>query len=176
MITDKVETVAHRFDLVSLGECLVELRREAAGQYSQSYAGDVFNTLFYASRLGLRTGFISQFGADHFTEGLTALCANEHIDTSICKTHSLRPNGIYMIRTDADQPMYNFWRKGSAATQIFKDIPLETIQEYALSGKHFLFSAIGLAVFDEPDQYFSLLKELKGRVRIHFDINVRPAL
>jgi 2-dehydro-3-deoxygluconokinase len=173
----KVETDNRRFDLVWLGECLVELRREPSGLYSQSYAGDVFNSLFYASRLGLRTGFISQFGSDQFSSGLNALCDREAIDHSICTLSRSRHNGLYTVDVNAHgDPAYTFWRKGSAATQIFKDIPLETIKNYALAGKHFLFSAIGLAVFDEPEQYFSLLKELKGSVKIHFDMNVRPAL
>jgi 2-dehydro-3-deoxygluconokinase len=173
----KVETDDRRFDLVSLGECLVELRRESSGLYSQSYAGDVFNSLYYASRLVLRTGFISQFGSDQFSSGLNALCDREGIDHSLCTLSRSRQNGLYTVEVNTHgHPAYTFWRKGSAATQLFKDIPLETIEDYALSGKHFLFSAIGLAAFDEPEQYFLLLKELKGRVKIHFDMNVRPAL
>ncbi len=177
MITDKVETVAHRFDLVSLGECLVELRREAPGQYSQSFAGDVFNTLYYASRLGLRTGFISQFGSDHFTEGLIELCKQEGIDTSICKTHHFLPNGIYMIRTDdAGQPSFSFWRRGSAATRTLSNTSLAVLSDYILSSKTFLFSAIGLAVFIDTEKLFMLLNTIKGKVQIYFDMNVRPSL
>jgi 2-dehydro-3-deoxygluconokinase len=177
MKAGKVETDNRRFDLVSLGECLVELRRHGPGEYTQSYAGDVFNSLYFASRLGFRTGFISQFGADSFTDGILALCKQEGIDTSACKTHDVRTNGIYMIRTDmAGQPSFSFWRRNSAATMTLIEHTPSELATYILTSRNFLFSAIGLAVFREIDKLFELLELLKGKVRIHFDMNVRPAL
>jgi 2-dehydro-3-deoxygluconokinase len=166
-----------RYDLISLGECLVELRRHGSGEYTQSYAGDVFNTLYYASRLGLRTGFISQFGADSFTDGILSLCKAEGIDTFACRIHEVRTNGIYMIRTDlGGQPSFSFWRRTSAATMTLAESDLSSLSTYILTSKNFLFSAIGLAIFQEVEKLFELLALLKGNVRIHFDMNVRPAL
>lgn len=167
----------NKFDLVGLGECLVELRREHPAHYTQSYAGDVFNSLYYASRLGLRTGFISQFGSDHFTGNLISLCRNERIDISLCKTSATRANGIYTILTDdPGQPSYSFWRAGSAATMTLAETPIEEIAEYIAQSKNFLFSAIGLSIFRETEKLFSLLQAVNKRARIYFDVNVRPSL
>ena len=57
-------------DLVGLGECLIEMSEAAEGLFQLGYAGDVLNTLFYASRLGLKTGLLSAIGTDHFTRDL----------------------------------------------------------------------------------------------------------
>lgn len=177
MITGKVETDSRRFDLVSLGECLVELRKGEGGRYDQAYAGDVFNSLYYASRLGMRTGFISQFGEDFLTDNLLALCDKEQIDHSLSKISQNKQNGLYIINTDSKgQPSYSFWRRGSAATQTLKETPFEKLVSYMELSNNFLFSAIGLAILEDQEKLFDLLAQIRGRVRIYFDMNVRRSL
>jgi 2-dehydro-3-deoxygluconokinase len=56
------------------------------------------------------------------------------------------------------------------------DNSIRDLTTYILRSKSFLFSAIGLAVFKEIEKLFELLQSLRGKVRIHFDMNVRPAL
>ncbi|MBC8145681.1 MAG: hypothetical protein H7X80_08845, partial [bacterium] len=84
-------------DLVSLGECLVEMSRRPDGTYQPSIAGDAYNTLFYASRLGLRSGLITAVGDDLFTPMIVERIVDEGIDLSHVQRLGGRRNGIYFI-------------------------------------------------------------------------------
>ena len=57
------------FDLATIGECMVEFtQRSETGDYRCAAAGDAFNVLAYASRLGLKCRFISALGDDAFAD------------------------------------------------------------------------------------------------------------
>src|SRR3954467_13512014 len=100
-----------RLDLISLGECLVEFTRRADGAFGAGYAGDAFNALFYAGRLGLRTGVISALGDDLFPPMIAGGIDGEGIDTSCLLRVDGRRNGIYFIELDAaGEYTFHFWR------------------------------------------------------------------
>ncbi len=165
------------FDLVALGECLVELSEAADGLYRIGYAGDVLNTLFYASRLGMKCGLISQIGTDLFTDGLTRLLDAESIDRASAPLLANRPNGLYAIKTDAaGHPAYNFWRSESAARETLHQTPHGLLEETALSSKHLHISAIALAVMKGSERLVDLARSLGGKTTVSFDTNVRVAL
>ena len=75
-----------RYDLVGLGECMVELRGDAAlggaAQLACSYGGDVLNALVAAARQGGRTGFVSRVGDDPFGAALRAKWRGAGVDIS----------------------------------------------------------------------------------------------
>ncbi|HEX8602045.1 MAG TPA: PfkB family carbohydrate kinase, partial [Pseudoduganella sp.] len=77
---------ARRFDLIGLGECMVEFNAteplsQAVG-FSKAYGGDVLNALVTAARQGARTAFVSRVGDDPFGAGLRAAWQEEGIDVS----------------------------------------------------------------------------------------------
>ena len=105
-----------RLDIVSLGECLVEFNRRDDGDFHPGFAGDAFNALFYAARLGARTGFISSVGDDLFTPIILAGIEREGIDTSRLLRIDGRRNGLYFIELDdRGEYTFHFWRERSAA-------------------------------------------------------------
>ncbi|MFI5263879.1 MAG: sugar kinase [Candidatus Kapaibacterium sp.] len=167
----------NKFDLIGIGECLIELFEEAPNSYRQSVAGDVFNTLFYASRLGLKTGFISNFGSDDLTKHIGELMDREGIDRSCTSISEKKTNGLYLISTnESGDPHYAFWRNDSAAKETLQSIDLTRMEEYILSSTYFHFSAIALAILNEREILISLLKKIHGQVTITFDTNFRKGL
>lgn len=166
-----------QLDLVSLGEPLVELYRRADGAFIDGVAGDMFNTLFYASRLGLATGMITAVGNDLFTPSLMGAFRKAGIDASHVLRLDDRRNGLYFIELDdTGEYTFHFWRAGSAATQTLHGHGIETIESYALRARYFLLSGITLAVMEQRVRLFELLERLHGRVTIVLDTNYRQRL
>jgi len=165
------------FDLIGIGECLIELYEISAHTYKQSVAGDVFNTLFYASRLGMKTGFISNFGSDNFTDHIWETMDREGIDRNCTSASKEKTNGLYLIsRGGANEPKYSFCRSDSAARQTLLTIDEKKLEEYILSSKYFHFSAIALAILHKREILTTILQKFHGKVIITFDTNVRNGL
>lgn len=167
----------HRFDLVSIGECLVELSRREDGTYRVGFAGDAFNSLFYAARLGLRTGFVSAVGDDLFTPMIVEGIAAEGIDTTEMPIVAGRRNGLYFIETDkAGERSFHYWRAGSAATQRLLTGDQKKLVEYARDSRRLLLTGVSMAVLDGEEKLDELLRQLSGSTRILLDSNYRPQL
>lgn len=163
--------------LVSLGECLVEFNQTGDGTWSPGFAGDAFNALFYATRLGLATGFISAVGDDPFTPMILSGIEGEGIDT----THLLRfdgyRNGIYFIELDEHaECTFHFWRNGSAATKTLLHHDIEKLAGYVASSEYFLLSGITLAVMEAPERLMELLRRVHRCTQIVLDSNYRARL
>ncbi len=169
---------AHQgLDLISIGECLVEFSSREDGAFVPAYAGDAFNTLFYASRLGLATGFISALGDDLFTPMILAGIEREGIDRSRLLRLGGRRNGLYVIELDgrADYT-FHFWRAGSAATQTLLHHDPDDLAEYCATAPFFLLTGVGLAVLEGRERLLELLERIAGRTRLVFDTNYRARL
>src|SRR5439155_9738593 len=163
------------FDLIGIGECLIEFYEETPHIYRQSIAGDVFNTLFYASRLGLKTGFISKFGADDLTKNILEVMDKGRIDRSCSSKSANKTNGLYLISQN-EKPKYSFWRNDSAARETLAELDEKKIEEYILSARYFHFSAIALWVLRQKEKLISILKKIHGQTIITFDTNFRHGL
>jgi 2-dehydro-3-deoxygluconokinase len=169
--------MSKQFDILSIGECLVEFTREEGDRYMQSFAGDVYNTLFYSSRLGLKGKFLSCFGGDQFTSDIIKLSKQENIDVSSCKILPGSVNGLYTVdKDDSGRPLFSFWRKNSAATQTLKENSTELIVENILQAKVLLLSFIPLAILNKADYIPKILKSVKGKAVIYIDTNIRRLL
>lgn len=165
------------FDLLSIGECLVEFSRHSSSEFRPAFAGDMVNTLFYAARLGLRTGFISAVGDDLFTEMIVNGIQAEGIDV----THTLRlpgrRNGLYFIELDeAGNHHFHYWRNDSAATETLLHYSTDRLAQFIRCSRVFMLSGITLAVMKETPRLLALLKAVAGAVTIVLDTNYRPRL
>jgi len=165
-----------QFDLIGIGECLIELYEDAPNNFKQSIAGDVFNTLYYGARLGLKTGFISNFGSDKLTKKILEVMDREGIDRSCTSHDENKANGLYLISNQGDEPHYSFWRSDSAARRTLEAIDMKKLSTYISSAKYFHFSVIILAVLRERDKLISILRNLEEKPIISFDTNVRKGL
>jgi 2-dehydro-3-deoxygluconokinase len=173
--TNPTELLARH--LVSLGECLVEFNRRDDGAWTTAFAGDTFNTLFYAARLGLRTGFVSTVGNDLFTSMILSGIEREGIDTAQLRRSTDRPNGLYFIELDRDgEYTFHFWRENSAATGTLGNHDRDELLAYISDSRFLLLSGITLAVMRDRKALIDLLENLPETTMVVFDTNYRARL
>ncbi len=166
-----------RFDLLALGECLVEFRRTGDGLLMQSFAGDTFNSLFYASRLRLSTSYLSAIANDEYSSGIIDLMDGEHIHRGHLITRSTRPNGAYLIEIDKNQiPTFTFWRKRSAATTLLESYSLQRLAKRIQESSYLLISMIAVGILHKRERLIEALRLLSDDTTIILDLNYRASI
>lgn len=169
---------APAFDLIGIGECMVEFYATEplaqATQFHKSYGGDVLNALVAAARAGSRTAFVSRVGDDPFGPGLLAAWHDEGIDT---RHAPLVPgeNGVYFIAVDAaGERSFTYRRANSAATGLTADVDAAFIA----SSRCLLLSGITQAI--SPGARAATLAAARiaraHGVTVAYDPNYRPRL
>ena len=108
------------FDVVGLGEALVEFNQTEPGQpgYLQGYGGDTSNAVIAAARQGARCAYLSRVGADPFGEQLMALWRSEGVDTAGVLVDPQAHTGVYFVQHGAQGHVFNYLRQGSAASRM----------------------------------------------------------
>lgn len=166
---------------LGLGECMVELA--ASGQpsmFRQGFAGDVFNTLWYAARcLGSdwRVRMHTALGTDQLSDELAAFAAAAGVNCSDAPRLPGAMPGLYMIRLEQGERRFLYWRGQSAARQMLADPAL--VERQIVAARLVYLSGITLAILPPKDR--SRLIDLIGQARergqiVAFDPNIRPAL
>ncbi|NEX47536.1 sugar kinase [Pseudotabrizicola algicola] len=166
--------------LLCLGECMVELSPTAGGDYTRGFAGDTFNTAWYARRLlpaDWTVAYGTCIGTDAISEEMAAFIAGEGIDTATLRRLPDRTVGLYMISLRNGERSFSYWRGQSAARCLADDPDWLAATLHGRSIIH--FSAITLAILS-PDQRRTFcaalsLARANGSL-IAFDTNLRPRL
>ncbi|MFN3721564.1 MAG: sugar kinase [Paracoccaceae bacterium] len=166
--------------LLSIGECMVELASTASGDYARGFAGDTFNTAWYARRLlpaDWTVAYGSCIGTDAVSDEMATFIAGEGIDTTVLRRLPDRTVGLYMISLRDGERSFSYWRGQSAAKCLAEDPDWLASTLHGRSIIH--FSAITLAILS-PDHRHALCAAL-GLARangsqIAFDTNLRPRL
>jgi 2-dehydro-3-deoxygluconokinase len=168
-----------RFDLIGLGECMVELWSDGplaeALTLHRGYGGDVLNALVMASRLGARSAFVSRVGDDPFASGLLAAWRAEGIDTSASPVVN-GINGVYFISVGAGgERSFTYRRSGSAASFLspadVEDGPVDRAAAVLLSG-----ITQALSPSAEAATLRAAERARAGGALVAFDPNYRSAL
>lgn len=164
------------FDLISLGEAMVEMREEKEGVYQSAIAGDVLNATIGLSRLGARCGYIQNIGDDIFAEKFISLVRKEKIDMRLIKKVK-GYNGLYFIKIDQKgERSFQYYRMGSAAGTTLENRNLDEVIEYIKKSKIFYFSGIIFNIIKDQKKIMEILKNIKGHTQIAFDPNIRQGL
>lgn len=109
-------------EILSIGECMIELFSdepiEMADTFTRSLAGDSFNILVAAQRLGTSTGYMTRLGEDPFAEYLLRTWRGEGIDTSrVMKVPGF--NAVHFVALlSGGEREFVYYRKGSAPSTI----------------------------------------------------------
>lgn len=165
---------------LSVGECMVEVAPAREGLYRIGFAGDSFNTAWYARHLlppGWTTDYATLVGRDAISGKMLAFMAAEGIGTDAIGRLSDRTVGLYMISLKDGERSFSYWRGQSAARCLGDDAAWLA---RVLSGRRIIhFTGITLAILP-PEGRATLLAALaRARVDgafVSFDTNQRPKL
>jgi len=170
--------MAHK--LVGIGECMVELSQAEGGLMRKSFAGDVFNSLWYA-RAALpedwSVGFLSAVGTDPTSDEMISFIESAGISCGPVRRLPQHRPGLYMIHLDGAERSFSYWRDTSAARQLAADA---THLKNVLSTADVVYlSGITLAILSDEDLAHLHAALTAARARgcfVAFDPNIRPAL
>ncbi|MEO0429318.1 MAG: sugar kinase [Pseudomonadota bacterium] len=165
---------------LAIGECMVEMAPAGDGLFRMGYAGDTFNTAWYARRLlpaDWRVGYASAVGDDALSSGMLDFIAREGVETGSIRRLPDRTVGLYMITLADGERSFAYWR-GEAAARALADDPVWLAETFA--GRDVLyFSGITLAILP-PAARETLCAALKNAraagADVAFDTNLRPRL
>lgn len=166
--------------LLGIGECMVELSQADGGLLRQSFAGDVFNSLWYA-RAGLPASWTVSFctgvGTDPTSDKMVAFIEGAGVDCGHVRRISNRRPGLYMIHLDGAERSFSYWRDTSAARLLAQD---RAHLDAALASADVIYlSGITLAILPPEDAQALIEKLAQARAQgktVAFDSNIRPAL
>jgi len=164
----------------SIGECMIELSAGKGELWRMGFAGDTFNTAWYArATLPKSRGvaYVTALGDDPFSADMRNFFAKAGLATDRIREVENRRPGLYAITLKKAERAFTYWR-GESAARLLADDP-DWLRR-ALSNVDLLyFSGITLAILSEPARK-TLMAELSKRrkegARIAFDPNFRPAL
>ena len=166
--------------ILSIGEAMVELAPAGAGLLRAGYAGDTFNTAWYAKRLlgaGAHVAYGSVIGTDRISQDFTDFVSAQGIDTSTLCNHPERTMGLYMIALHNGERSFSYWRGQSAARTLADDV--DWLTQICTGRDYIHLSGITLAILapDARTRLFTALAHARaaGSV-IVFDTNQRPRL
>jgi 2-dehydro-3-deoxygluconokinase len=111
---------ARRFDVVALGEGMLEFNQTEAGRpnYLQGFGGDTSNAVIAAARAGAKTAYVSRVGDDAFGRSLRELWESEGVDIRAVEKDAQAPTGIYFVTHGPHGHEFSYMRAGSAASRM----------------------------------------------------------
>jgi 2-dehydro-3-deoxygluconokinase len=168
----------HQYDVVALGEAMVEFNQIPQGDgsmYLQGFGGDTSNTIIGAARQGARCAYLSLVGKDALGDMCMALWKAEGVDVSGVGVHDDAPTGVYFVRHDRDGHHFSYLRKGSAASRIQ---PADISRDIISHTKYLHVSGISQAISSNARETVAAAIAMAhaAGARVSYDPNLRPAL
>jgi len=172
--------------IAAIGECMLELSNPQAQPLARnmslqfSYGGDTLNTAIYLARMGTDCSYVTAVGEDPYSGWLLQDWQSEGVATDwVTRLPGFNP-GLYMIQTDGQgERSFSYWRKNSAATQLFSDAGRsERIFSRLETCQLIYFSGITLSIYnvEARTRFMQGLEQCHAAgVKIAFDGNYRPA-
>lgn len=159
---------------------MVEMAPTEDGTYRMGFAGDTFNTAWYARRqLGpdWSVDYASCVGTDATSARMLAFMEDAGIGTRFVRRLEDRTVGLYMIQLDHGERSFSYWR-GQSAARALADDPAWLDGLCARAGVVF-YSGITLAILSDPARAAfcaALGRARAGGVTTVLDTNMRPRL
>lgn len=166
--------------LLGIGECMIELSSAGEQLLKQGFAGDVFNTLWYARALmneDSKAAFFSAVGDDENSKELLSFVESAGISCAHIPRIKGGVPGLYKIHLNGAERSFSYWRDSSAARQMMQD-PQQLWNAVAQADVVYL-SGITMAIL--PDDAAEILinglrDSLNADAIVVFDPNIRPRL
>lgn len=165
------------FDIVALGEPLVELNQTSQGQlqYLQGFGGDTSNAVIAAARQGARCAYLTRVGDDAFGAQFLALWQAEGVDTSGVEVDVQAHTGLYFVQHGPDGHAFSYLRRGSAASLM---TPASLAGGLIERARFLHVSGISLAISTSAcDTVFAAMARARAAgVQVSLDSNLRLRL
>jgi 2-dehydro-3-deoxygluconokinase len=165
---------------LSIGECMIELASLGGDMMRKGFAGDTFNTAWYAQAFkpeGWAVDYYTALGDDSASGEMLAFMQGVGVGTGHVRRLPGKAPGLYMIHLDNGERSFSYWRSVSAARELAAD---RAALAAAIDAADIVyFSGITLAIL--PAEGRKTLIELaraarqKGKM-VAFDPNLRPRL
>lgn len=165
------------FDIVALGEPLVELNQTQKGQlqYLQGFGGDTSNAVIAAARQGARCAYLTRVGNDAFGAQFLDLWRSEGVDTAGVQTDDDAHTGLYFVQHGPDGHAFSYLRRGSAASLMSPAL----LQSGLIERAQFLHvSGISMAISTSAcDTVFAAIARARAAgTQVSLDSNLRLRL
>ncbi|HKL78500.1 MAG TPA: carbohydrate kinase [Gammaproteobacteria bacterium] len=162
-------------DLITCGECLVDMVPDEDGCFCPHPGGAPANVAVAAARLGTRSAFVGKRGADHFGDLLLAHLRDNGVDTRAFTTTDEAMTALAIIQYRSGQvPEFAFYRNPGADERLRPDdLPADLLA----SARAFHFGSISL--YSEPAAAATRAGADAVRAAgglVSYDPNLRPAL
>jgi 2-dehydro-3-deoxygluconokinase len=166
--------------MLSIGECMIEIASLGGDKLRKGFAGDTFNTAWYARAFlpsDWRVSYFTTLGDDRASDEMEAFIAGAGIGTEFIGRRQGKAPGLYMIHLDGGERSFSYWRSASAARHLADDP--QALQAALDRADTIYFSGITLAILTPAAR--QTLVELLSLQRalgktIAFDPNIRPRL
>lgn len=163
---------------LSIGECMIEMSRNDAGDWNMGFAGDTLNTAWYARAClpaaAWRVDYFTRLGEDRYSAMMLEFFQGAGIGTGHIVRDSKRLPGLYLIELDNGERSFTYWRSRSAARKLADD---EDLLAAAIRDAHIIyFSGITLAILARARRAFLLQQVRQARAAgktTAFDPNIR---
>ena len=163
------------WDVVAIGEAMVEFNQQDGAHYLAGFGGDTSNCVIAAARMGARTAYLSQVGDDVWGDELLALWRREGINTEGVRRLPGGQTGLYFVTHGAQGHRFSYRRSGSAASRMAPD----TLPAGAVDQAQWLHcSGISQAISDSAcDTVFAAIARARAAgTQVSYDLNFRPDL
>ena len=142
--------------IVSIGECMLEMQREADGRYLLTHGGDTFNFAQYLAWLSGeedKVFYLTAIGNDSLSEEMLNSWKYAGLQTDLIMHDKERTSGLYFANTDAEGNRdYIFYRSTAAAKEMFSHPKSQEIFKRALEGDVIYASLISLMILSPSDR------------------------
>ena len=170
----------HSVAFASIGECMIELSGGKHDTWQMGFAGDTFNTAWYARAMlseSERVAYVTALGDDPFSQRMRKFMADAGVGTERIRTAEGRRPGLYAITLQGAERTFTYWR-GESAARTLADDP-QWLKGALAGAKLLYFSGITLGILAPAmrDRLLDALAERRAAgATIAFDTNFRAAL
>jgi 2-dehydro-3-deoxygluconokinase len=165
---------------LSIGECMVELSHAGPGLLRKGFAGDTFNTAWYARACmqpSWSVDYFTALGDDPMSDEMLSFFEEAGIGTGFIRRMRGKAPGLYMISLKDGERSFSYWRDNSAAKLLAAD---PDRLRFAIEGSDVVyFSGITLAILPREDADTLLAETRRAKAAgkfVVFDPNIRPRL
>jgi 2-dehydro-3-deoxygluconokinase len=167
-----------RFDIVAIGEAMVEFNQTGDGDgrnYLQGFGGDTSNAVIAAARQGARCAYVTRLGDDDFGRMCLDLWRVENVDAGAVAIDPAAPTGVYFVHHDREGHSFSYLRSSSAASRMQPmDLPPALLRSATYLHVSGISQAISASATDTVREAIRIARE--AGVKVAYDPNLRLKL